>query len=56
MVRLIVNDGGAELLFDRYPVLLFLVPLILLLSLFSILCGVRLFQDMMNLNREKAAE
>lgn len=55
IIVITVNDGTAELLFDRYPVLLFLVPLILLLSLFSILCGVKLFQDMLNLNRERSS-
>lgn len=54
IIIITVNNGVAELLFDRYPVLLLLVPLILLSALFSILCGVKLFQDMLNLNREKS--
>lgn len=54
IIIITVNDGVAELLFDRYPALLLLVPLILLSALFSILCGVKLFQDMLNLNREKS--
>lgn len=42
------------LLYDRYPLLQIVVPAILILSLLSIIFGVRLFQDMILLNREKS--
>lgn len=48
-----VESGVPKLLYDRYPVLILIVPLILFLSLLSILYGVKLFQDMIYLNREK---
>lgn len=47
------EDGGQEFLFDVYPVLRLFLPLLLALSLLSILYGVKLFQDMMLLNRER---
>ena len=42
------------LLYDRYPLLQIVVPAILILSMLSIIFGVRLFQDMILLNREKS--
>lgn len=48
-----VQDGIPELLYNKYPLLKLLVPTILLLSLLSILYVVKLFQDMIYLNREK---
>lgn len=48
-----VEGGVPKLLYDKYPVLVLLVPAILLLSLLSILYEVKLFQDMIYLNREK---
>ena len=44
-----------ELLYDRYPLLIIIVPVILLLLLFSIMSGVKLFQDMIGWNREKSS-
>ena len=41
-----------ELLYDRYPLLITIVPVILL---FSIMSGVKLFQDMIGWNREKSS-
>ena len=51
-----VENGVPKLLYEKYPALTAVIPAILLLSLFSILCGVKLFQDMINLNREKTGK
>ncbi len=49
-----VGEGGRqEFLFDVYPVLRLFLPVMLVLSLLSILYGVKLFQDMILLNRER---
>lgn len=48
-----VENGVPKLLYDKYPVLILIVPVILILSLLSILYGIKLFQDMIYLNREK---
>ncbi len=49
-----VGEGGEqEFLFDVYPVLRLSVPVMLALVLLSVLYGVRLFQDMLLLNRER---
>lgn len=42
-----------QFLYDRYPSLSLVIPAILILSLLSILFGVKLFQDMIDLSREK---
>lgn len=44
-----------EFLYNRYPLLVFIIPAILILSLLSILCGVKLFQDMIDLSRERSS-
>ncbi len=49
------ENGALELLYDRYPSLIIIVPVILLLLLFSIVSGVKLFQDMICWNREKSS-
>ena len=49
-----VEDSIPKMLYDRYPILVVVIPAILLLSLLSILYGVKLFQDMICLNREKS--
>lgn len=49
------ESGAPELLYDRYPSLIIIVPIILLLLLFSIVSGVKLFQDMICWNREKSS-
>ena len=57
LLRIIIvtmENGTARLLYDRYPILTFVIPAILLLSLLSILHGVKLFQDMVYWNREKS--
>ncbi len=48
-----VEDGIPKMLYDRYSILIVVIPAILLLSLLSILYGVKLFQDMICWNREK---
>ncbi len=54
IIMITVEDSVPELLYERYPVLIFLLPAILLLALLSILCGVKLFQDMICRNRERS--
>ena len=49
------ENGVPELLYDRYPSLIIIVPVILLLLLLSIVSGVKLFQDMICWNREKSS-
>ena len=54
VIIITVEDGVPTLLFDRYPLFVVIVPAIQILSLASILCSVRLFQDMIALGREKS--
>lgn len=46
------NDMPKQL-YDRSPILIIIVPAILILSLLAIFYGVKTFQDMIELNREK---
>lgn len=58
LLRIIIitmEDGVPKILYDRYPVLIVVLPAILLLSLLSILHGVKLFQDMIYWNRERSS-
>lgn len=58
LLRIIIvamEDGAPQILYDRYPILVAVIPAILLLSLLSILYGVKLFQDMIYLNRERSS-
>lgn len=48
-----IEDKTPQLLYDKYPLLILIVPSILVLSLLSIIYGIKLFQDMIYLNREK---
>ena len=50
-----VEENGVEMVYDKYPLLLVILPAILLLSLLSILYGVKLFQDTVYLNRERSS-
>lgn len=50
-----MEDDVPKQLYDKYPILLIIVPAILILSLFSIISGVNLFQNMICLNREKSS-
>lgn len=54
IIMVTLEDNIPEMLYDRYPVLLLVLPAILLLSLLSILYGVKLFQDMVYRNKEKS--
>ena len=49
------ENGVPEMLHDRYPSLMVIMPVILLLLLFSVMFGVKLFQDMICWNREKSS-
>lgn len=55
IIMVTVEEGMPALLYDRYPVLRFLVPAILFLSLLSIFYSVKLFQNMISLSREKSS-
>ena len=54
IIMITLEDGVPKMLYDRYPILIIVIPAILLLSLLSILYGVKLFQDMVCWNREKS--
>lgn len=54
IIMVTVEDGIPKMLYERYPILTVVIPAILLLSLLSILYGVKLFQDMACWNREKS--
>ena len=54
IIMITVEDGIPKMLYERYPSLVVVIPAILLLSLLSILYGVKLFQDMICWNREKS--
>ena len=54
IIMVTVEDSVPQILYDRYPILVMVVPAILLLSLLSILCGVKLLQNMIHWNREKS--
>ena len=53
IIMLTVENGVPELIYNKYPLLILLVPAILILCLLTILYGVKLFQDMIYLNRER---
>ncbi len=53
IIMVTVEDSVPKMLYDRYPILVVVIPAILFLSLLSILYGVKLFQDMICRNREK---
>ena len=54
IIMITLEDGVPKMLYERYPILIVVIPAILLLSLLSILYGVKLFQDMICWNREKS--
>ncbi len=54
IIMITLEDGVPKMLYDRYPILVIVIPAILILSLLSILYGVKLFQDMIYWNREKS--
>lgn len=47
------ENGAPKLLYDQHPALTVVVPVIMFLCLLSILYSVKLFQDMIALNRER---
>lgn len=53
MLIVTMENGIPVLLYDRYPLLAAVVPMILLLALLAVFCSVQLLQDMVSLNREK---
>lgn len=55
IIMVTVENHAQEMLYDKYPVLLVLLPAILLLSLLAILYGVKLFQHMIDVNRERGS-
>ncbi len=54
IIMVTLEDKVPKMLYDRYPILIFVLPAILLLSLLSILYGVTLFQDMIYRNKAKS--
>lgn len=57
LLRIIIvtaENNRARMLYESYPILILVIPAILFLSLLSLLYGVKLFQDMIYLNREKS--
>lgn len=54
MIYITVEDDIPRILYDKYPALLFVVPVILSLSLFSIIHTRNIFFDVKRLNREKS--
>lgn len=54
MLMITMEDNIPLTLYERYPGMLFLVPAILILLFISIQSGIKLFQDMISLNREKS--
>lgn len=54
IIMFIAEQEKTTILYDKYPVLVVIVPVILLLSLFSIPYGVKVFQDMIELHRERS--
>lgn len=54
IIMISAEDGVPKLLYEKYPILILVIPLILLLSLISVLCSVKLFQDMIDRNRERS--
>lgn len=54
IIMVTLEDNVPKMLYNRYPMLLIILPAILLLSLLSIMYGVKLFQDMIYRNKEKS--
>ncbi|MCH5275896.1 MAG: sensor histidine kinase [Lachnospiraceae bacterium] len=52
-IMITVESAMPKLLFDTYPLLMPVVPAIMLLCMMSVCYGVKLFQDMTLLNRER---
>ena len=54
IIMITLEGNIPKMLYDRYPILIIVLPAILLLSLLSILYGVKLFQDMVYRNKAKS--
>ena len=54
IIMITIEDNIPEMLYNRYPMLIVVLPAILFLSLLSILYGVKLFQDMVYRNKAKS--
>lgn len=55
MILATMENGMPALMYDKYPLLMVIVPVILVLALLSVLFGVKLFQNMICWNREKSS-
>ena len=53
-ILLTMENGVPQDLYGKYPILMLVIPAILFLSLLSIVYSVKLFQDMITLNKEKS--
>ena len=53
-ILLTIENGVPQGLYEKHPVLMLVVPAILILALLSIIYSVKLFQDMITLNKEKS--
>lgn len=53
MIMITVENNVPLLLYNKYPNLAWIVPAIMFLCLLSVLYGVKLFQDMIDLNQER---
>ncbi|MCM1499400.1 MAG: ATP-binding protein [Clostridium sp.] len=54
IIMVTLEGDMPEMLYNKYPILVVVLPAILLLSLLSILYGVKLFQDMVYRNKAKS--
>ena len=53
-ILITIEDGMPIDLYDKYPGLIPVVPAVLILALLSIVCSVKLFQDMITVNGERS--
>jgi len=53
-ILITMEDGMPIDLYDKYPGLITVVPSVMILSLLSIVCSVKLFQDMITVNEERS--
>ena len=53
VIILTVEGGTPELLYNQHPILMLVIPVILILCLLSVLYSIKLFQDMLSLNKER---
>ena len=53
-ILITIEDGMPVDLYDKYPGLIPVVPSVMMLALLSIVCSVKLFQDMITVNEERS--